>query len=300
MTAMNEITYVDSDKNLSDLRLGGDYDSDPLESLEEFAGGDDFSLFDASSFGLSEGDFTLDFGDPESSALSPHDRFQESLESAQSNLPKFRGRGRQKTVERVNEEDFFEGAERNAYLLIKGYRDWLFDGKATPEELLQAVDFFFTMHDNDCITFKACCEVLRVRPDVVRMRMQYEWWLRGTRFTGPFDFFTVPVPDMIQGEIYYYGGDAGYALAREVWVQPGISEEELLEAVARLDGFTRTELSFALQALEEHFLLSKEWGWYLTGRNPMLMNTRASSIYGREHSVGGSFHWSRLFGQIFD
>ncbi len=297
---MNEINYVASDEDLPDSWDSGDRDHAPDQPTEEPGGGDDFSLFDASSFGLSEDEFTLDFGDDEDRSESPHQRFEQSFKTAQGRLPKFGGRGRQKTIEKVDAEDFAEGAERNAFLIIKGYRDWLFGGKSTPAEVHQAVDFFFTMFDDDDCTFKTCCEVLRVRPDVVRLRMQYEWWLRGTQFTGPFDFFTVPVPSILDGEISYYGSLPGCALAREMWVQPGIHEDELIGAVMELDGYSRAELLNALGACEQHFLFSKDVGWYLTGRNPMLMNTRGNSIYGKDHSIGGSFHWSRLFVQTFD
>lgn len=181
--------------------------------------------------------------------------------------------------------------------MVRGYRDWLLESRYTPEQRLQALQFFFSDIDDGDITFDQCCAVLRVRSDVLRMRFQYEWWLRGTEFTGPFSFSTVPVPKSIEGEICYYGGACAYALAREAWVQPGISESELIQYVCddSYGLYKPAQLMAGLAVCQERFILSKVRGWYLTGRNPMLMNMRIVSKFGKETSIGGSFYWSALF-----
>ena len=174
----------------------------------------------------------------------------------------------------------------------------LFKPKPKPQEIAAAIAFFFTVTDDGGITFKSCCDVLRAREDVLRLRIQYEWWLRGTIFTGPFPFMVVPVPRDIAGEVIYYTGKAGYALAREAFIQPGIEQGELLDVVRNQERASLRELSTALDHLEDRFLMSSQAGrWWTTGRNPMLLLMRVSS---QNSSVavqrGGSIHWSRLFG----
>jgi hypothetical protein len=174
----------------------------------------------------------------------------------------------------------------------------LFGGKGTTKVMLEAIRFFFAADASESeITFGLCCDVLQARVDVLRLRMQYEFWLRGTVFTGPCNFLAVTVPRTIAGEITHYGGDEGYALAREAWVQPGISGEELMGSVMELDGFSLRALRAALEHLEARCLLSCAAGrWYVTGRNPLLLAIRGDNRYGVEVVRGGSFYWSRLFG----
>lgn len=288
--------YVASNENLPGAGVPGDSPGDSVGSVEDGGGGADFSLFDPGVFGLSENDLDVDFLDDEEGGGRPRDAFEELAHPAQGHLPKPGRRGRKKALARITEEDFEEGAERNAFLIVEDYARKLFGNRADERSIREAVSFFFTVEDNGAITFPLCCEVLRARADVIRLRIQYEWWLRGAVFTGPFPFTTVPVPKMIAGEALYYAGDAGFALARETWVQPGVGHDELLGAVAELDGFSEPELVKAVETLQDKFILSKERGWYLTGRNPLLQNIRYESIYGVSVTVGGSIHWSRLFG----
>ena len=184
-------------------------------------------------------------------------------------------------------------------MIVEDQSRKLFGLKRTTQTMLEAMRFFFAANDSDTdITFSLCCDVLQARADVLRLRMQYEFWLRGTVFTGPWDFLAVTVPRTIAGEISHYGGDEGYALARESWVQPGITGDELLASVMHLDGFTQRQLQTALSQLEERCLLSCSSGrWYVTGRNPLLLAIRGGNRYGVEVARGGSFYWSHLFGQ---
>ena len=52
-----------------------------------------------------------------------------------------------------------------------------------------------------------------------------------------------------------------------------------------------------LEQLEQRFLMSNQAGhYYVTGRNPLLLNLRAEHMHGQV-ARGGSFHWSKLFGK---
>jgi hypothetical protein len=293
-----ENTHVKHNSDLSgaDLHRGGDRDR--LEPTASRTGRTDFSLFDAGLFDDLEHGLSLgDLGSEDDQSVS-RNFDQESHHAQKSDFPQLARRRRPKALGRLTEEDFEPGAQRSAFSLIDHYAHILFKSKPKPQNIAAAIAFFFTGTDDGGITFKSCCEVLRAREDVLRLRIQYEWWLRGTIFTGPFPFMAVPVPRDIAGEVAYYAGKAGYALAREAFIQPGIEQSELLEVVKKEERATLRELTKALDSLEDQFLMSSQAGrWWTTGRNPMLLLMRVSS---QNSSVavqrGGSIHWSRLFG----
>lgn len=293
-----ENTHVEHDSDLSgaDLHRGGDRDR--LGPTASRTGRTDFSLFDAGLFDDLEHGLSLgDLGSEDDQSVS-RNFDQEPHHAQKSDFPKLARRRRPKAVGRLTDEDFEPGAQRSAFSLIDHYAHILFKPKPKPQDIATAIAFFFTGTDDGGITFKSCCDVLRAREDVLRLRIQYEWWLRGTIFTGPFPFMAVPVPRDIAGEVVYYAGNAGYALAREAFVQPGIEQSELLEVVSKAERSNPSQLRTALDHLEELFLMSSQGGrWWTTGRNPMLMLMRLATL---KSSVavqrGGSIHWSRLFG----
>ena len=131
---------------------------------------------------------------------------------------------------------------------------------------------------------------------VLRLRIQYAWWLRGPAFTGPFNFASTPLPDLLRGEVLFRGNMIGCSIADEIWQQPGISTEELCEVMAA-SGMSAASVVQALEELQETYLISKASGWYFTGRNPVLMNMNAPSAFNVQYEKGGSVHWTRLFGR---
>jgi hypothetical protein len=289
--------YVSSSQNLSTDSMCRDSDSHLLESSQNSLGGTNFSLFDPGFFGNTKDNLFVDFLDNEESDRLPHSDLEKFSDASQSNISK-PSRRRTKSLRKLTEDDFEEGAERNAFLIVDGFAKKLFSNKSSQKTFTSAIAFFFTISDDgNGITFPLCCDVLGARANIIRLRIQYEWWLRSSIFTGPFPFHTVPIPKIVAGEIMYYGGEKGYALAREMWVQPGISTNELISSIIELDGHSKRDLQSALEHLEERFLVSCQTDrWYLTGRNPLLMNIRAESIPNLRTIRGGSFHWSRLFG----
>lgn len=164
-------------------------------------------------------------------------------------------------------------------------------------DVVEAVKFFFQDPDvEDGLSFDLCTAVLGARADVLRLRIQYEWWLRGTIFTGPFNFPSTPLPELLRGEVLYRGNMIGCSIADEIWQQPGITTEELLEVMAASD-VSHSSVEQALVDLQETYLISKASGWYFTGRNPVLMNMNAPNAFNAQYEKGGSVHWTRLFGR---
>jgi hypothetical protein len=293
-----ENTHVEHDTDLPGAELYRGGDRDRMDPFAHSAGRADFSLFDAGLFGDFEHDLSLDGLVSEDDQSLSFNSDQEPHHAEEGDFPKPSRRRRPKALSRLTEEDFEPGAERSAFSIIDHHAHCLFKPKAKPQDITAAIAFFFTVTDDGGITFKSCCDVLRAREDVLRLRIQYEWWLRGTIFTGPFPFMAVPVPRDVASEIVYYSGNAGYALAREAFVQPGIEQAELLEVVSTAERSNPSQLKIALDHLEERFLMSSQAGrWWTTGRNPMLMLMRLATL---KSSIavhrGGSIHWSRLFG----
>lgn len=236
------------------------------------------------------------------------------LAHAAANLAsKSRRRRPLETLITFSEEDFEEGAVRNAFMVVKentlallkppgaaGRDPRSAAARQADMRMLKALEFFFGVVPCEAgVTFQQCCDVLETRIDVFRLRIQYEWFLKGTIFSAPFPFITARLPAILDGPLHFYGGPAGYALAREAWVQPGISREELIGLVAKLDGFSVSQCVKALEALDEQMLMSYELGWYVTGRNPLRLRLAREQARGWSAEVGGTIHWSGLFGRTF-
>ena len=154
------------------------------------------------------------------------------------------------------------------------------------------------------VDLELCCEVLGVRPAVLRLRVQYEFYLRDVMFTRPFGFAMAVLPTIISRELDFFPGPLGKMLASIAWLQPGITHGLLLRTAAdrmqrdAADAAYRREAEKALEYMEEKYYMSIQHGWYTTGRNPFRMLRDWKLKYGRDwETVGGSMHWSRLFGR---
>ena len=192
----------------------------------------------------------------------------------------------------MTEEDFEVGAERVAFRVIKANVDCMFDRKRKPEDHLKAALWVFGDMRSD-YDIENCCLVLGTRCDVLRLRIQYEFW-RHWYVPIQFPFSIDLVPDTVEGEINMVGGREGKALARTAWSQPGIRSAELLTQVSQETGKEIEHLRNTLKALSDRYLMSqKNDSWYLTGRNPILraMDIEAATCRAPRNNLS----WSRMF-----
>lgn len=228
--------------------------------------------------------------------LAP-DRAAELDAAAQRHLPHARKGSRKKeALISFSEEDFEEGAQRSAFVIIKAYKNRLFGTTSTDAERWKAIRWFFTIEDDGVEpTFALCCQAFAARIDVLRLRIQYEFFLRWWVAPQPFPFLAVPLPDLMDGECGYIAGDIGRDLAAAAWRRPGILTDEL---VAQVTQHRVAEAHTALQRLDDRGILCERDGgyWFLTGRNPFLMRQRLAEKRGARSlaQIGGSVHWSRL------
>ncbi|MBK6616117.1 hypothetical protein [Ottowia sp.] len=270
-----------------------DSDSSDLYPDEGPGDGAFLDLFDPGVFGYSESDVLVGLvGSEEGDELASRSA-QELNDAATRSLSDAR-QGTRKKSELVSfSEEDFEGPQRDAFILIRHHKNLLFGASSKPADQWRAIDWFFTYVDNGHEpTFDLACRAFGARIDVVRLRIHYEFFLRW--FSSPIDFpfETVPVPDIIAGEVAYIGGEAGQRLASAAWVRPGIRTADLLAAAG-----TSREYTAALAQLEDKLILCQqsEGYWYLTGRNPYLLRQRLSESHGHLNAnLGGSIHWSRM------
>lgn len=285
---------IQPSEQLADL---GDWDFVPPTAGStdpSVLGGSDFDLFDPVYPGDLHERSTLDLvGDEEDSDLPP-DGVHELGAAAQRHLPNSRKGTRKKAaLISFDEDDFEPGPQRDAFVIVRSYKNLLFGTSSTPAQRWKAIEWFFTIADDGReVTFALCCQALGARIDVVRLRIHYEFFLRWWISPTEFPFLTVPVPDTIDGEIAYVSGEIGRDLATVAWNNPGITTDNLLAAVGGGQAATRV-----LQRLEEKFILCNQsaGNWYLTGRNPYLLRKALEEAKGGvNRAMGGTIHWSRL------
>ena len=194
----------------------------------------------------------------------------------------------------VTAEDFDEGPERDAFLLVYGSAWDLFEGEHAASRKL-ALALFFCASDLQ-LTFDDAVLALGkgIRPDIFRARLMVEFWLRerdalmtqkpAGRWVMPhLGFSARPLPEAFERLVLAHCFDASreaLALASEIWVHPGVDEATVIgRAAERLlrQGVPLDEglLTLALELLLSGFLVSPvgvygKSNLYFTAKNPIL------------------------------
>jgi hypothetical protein len=195
----------------------------------------------------------------------------------------------------ITHEDFEQGPQRDAFLLIYGYAENLFvsndDGK-----IERAIEFFFCNRITS-ISFEeaAACIDSFIRTDVLRLRFVYEFWLRKWD-RGPLPVDAVELPSRVELMAASSGGMVAMELAHAVWMQPGICIKELFKMMT--EGETEARITLVDKALTDmlnaYILSMADKKVYVTGKNPVLefedkVNDPTMST---RHQLA-NIHWSR-------
>ena len=200
----------------------------------------------------------------------------------------------------ITHEDFEEGPERDAFLLIYGYAEHLFsDDNKQLQDL--AIEFFFCLGSKEKLNFEdaAACIDTHIRIDVLRLRIMYEFWLREWHFILP--FATVLLPSRIESVAAQYGDFIGIDVAREAWFEPGIEAPELIKKVSSRNPNASTQIIVStIENLMLHHVISENTSseltrFYTTGKNPILLQQESITGQGRIRQTLHQIHWSRLF-----
>ncbi|NJN37155.1 MAG: hypothetical protein HC794_09045 [Nitrospiraceae bacterium] len=177
------------------------------------------------------------------------DRLSQLRHAAQGHVSVARRRGPLQALskgQKFDEEDFEAGVEREAFQIVRGFAQRLFQ-PLNVQDIESAIRWFFTIGAPEHITFDLCCRVLEVRPEVFRLRCHYEFFLRDVMFARPLPFETVPVPTVISRELAYFPGEVGRCLAGCAWRQPGIEHAQLHASAQEV--FGRDDEKFASESI---------------------------------------------------
>lgn len=272
-----------------------------------------------------EGSLFLDTLDGEV-PLQESSGFGEELGDASSNiislafrgLEKRRGQNKKagiKTEVYITHEDFEEGYERDAFLLIYGHAYNLFepDTNQSPEEQIEstarAINFFFCLSNED-VTFEDAANALssgfapdeQVRIDVVRLRFMYEFWQcwKVIPNLGP---LACLLPSRIEASAAFHAGVEGTILCKQAWQSPGLSIDQLIDRVIYVLGDShfymgkdpRDVLMDCIDRLLLEYVLSARGdNIYVTGKNPSRMiedRLKDKKNSGNQDTIW----WSKLF-----
>lgn len=228
----------------------------------------------------------------------PYDSLSAPVFEQGDSLPfiaKQRKGARKEELKSVSLEDFEEGAQRwAAGTLIAAVRRY-FATVERPKECAEVARWIFGTPQGGA-SFDNCCHVNETRPDVLRMRIQFELWRRGKSAKAPFDF-AHELPAFLSNKALFTAGFAGVKVAKLLWMSPGIENEALR---AELDAAGRR----ALEVMADMYMASPvetaPYRWYLTGINPILeehdrrANADMSSY--RPNARNPEFSWSSRFG----
>lgn len=273
----------------------GPNDADPSDTSGD--SGAVFDLFDPAFFGIDSADWPVDAVDDKDALDRPSIDPQKFDQAEKKYLSFARKREGRQALKKITVDDFDTREERVSFLAVEKHKTDLFGHKSSLEKRKTAIEWFFCHADDDGLTFPACCSLLDSRPDVLRLRIHYEFWLRWMIFAEEFPFMTVPVPEIIRGEVMYNAGINGVEVAQEAWMQPGLTTETLLMRSAGVSSYNQVPSDYkkALDILESNYSMSVQHeAWYLTGRNPLLQRLDQEKVRGRS-IAGVSVHWSKLF-----
>ncbi|KVV40941.1 hypothetical protein WT27_13535 [Burkholderia territorii] len=182
--------------------------------------------------------------------------------------------------------------------MIYGYIHTLWEQNVPSDIRWDALNFIYSMFgDRQGMSLELCCDVLDARADVLRLRVNFELWLRDLPLEQPLGVNLVPFPEILDANVSYVTSDydegrLGQALAMAAWRWPGIAQEALLDRAAKVVVCDPQLLVEPLEVMEEFNILSRgarSGGWYLTGKNPINFALHRGS--GR----GGSYSWSEAF-----
>jgi len=286
---------------------GSDFDYAALANISN----EDFGDFDSSALGSalfqpSNLDYSESFSGTSGSDFEFTDAENAIIRFARGTTSRTRGRntGTKKEKAYITHEDFDEGIERDAFLLIYGYSENLFDTidkkPFDPDDLKKkrAIEFFFCntiggIHLEEALT----CIDSQIRVDVLRLRFQLEFWMR--EWTLPaMPATAVPMPTRIELMAAQHEGSHGIALAREAWFQPGLKASELIERIC--DGESEKAIEAVKRAfigLADNYIISLTADKvYTTGKNPIQeLEDQANDPTMRNRGRLANLYWSRKF-----
>jgi hypothetical protein len=158
---------------------------------------------------------------------------------------------------RVTEEDYDEGPERMAFLLVRDRARACYHKVSRAYDQSTSLRWIFSASMDDEISLDLACSILEARPDAVRVRVQMEFFERMACFEEKLPGFLHPVPFFIKSAAQFHAPFYGEQVVTAIWEKPSIRTEELLE-FAPVD---------TLHVLSEKGIIAQQLDrWYILGR----------------------------------
>lgn len=181
----------------------------------------------------------------------------------------------------IDEQDYKEGPQRYAFELIKDNCRDAYVKSVKDKDRYQAIEWMFIPNHTD-ISFDICCQALGARPNLIRIRLMYQFFRGWLVFPAPLPFTSQGLPEVICGEILYNEGENGLLLAKRIWSWPSIT-------IARIEEFAKErkikDWVAILDRMDEKGMIANRTGnLYFTGRNPSEMSTVKRN----------AFNWTKL------
>lgn len=161
------------------------------------------------------------------------DPFKELVESAFKDIP-YVGKtkkGLRKARLRTYGEEDFDDLQRKIFILLRGYVHDTLQNSGKVKEALQWL--FGIPEDDEIFSFDRCCQAMEADPDVVRARIQAEYYRRWLLFDTPLllDFLSYPPPSEDITRATLSAGFYAKNLLEVVWIWPSIPVDKLRHAV---------------------------------------------------------------------
>lgn len=291
-----------------------DTDTDPLDDalrpdpLDPVWG--DWQNSDAFSGYVSGSDLPLDDSLGENGVSGLLDGREEYRLTSQANLSFSQRRrlaqGRDavgQAKDEIDEDWFEEGAAREAFTIIRDHAlNLQLHKPSLPKDKLQyrmdALAFFFVETNLTSFSLDECCAAIdhSVRPDVLRLRLTYEFYLRWLRLPQlPVD--SVGIPQVILNRLAFAARVQGdLEMLTAIWFAPGIDAAAVIQAAEPQSAKHTFELQTCLAKWEEAGLIACQGEHtYLTGRNPQGEFARHAMPGTEGRARASTISWSRLF-----
>lgn len=195
----------------------------------------------------------------------------------------------------VTIDDFDSEEERvAAHFLISAFMT-LEKHKKYPKEALEAAKWVFN-EPNSSLTFEDCCYVHEARPEVIRLRFQFEFWRQSIVFPE-FKLSDTQACDIAQQKAFAVGGFAAMNIINTVWRQPSIKYKDLIK---RIDKKNHHLIDILLDSYVLSESSTKARNIYVTGINPIRQDqdrpgTIARPSYRIDRTRRNEFSWSSQF-----
>lgn len=169
----------------------------------------------------------------------------------------------------VTKEDWEETEESESFVRIKDACRLACNINTKPPARKKAIDWVFESgkEDKDGITFDLCCAALESRSDLLRVRLQYQFF-ENHIISEPLPFLAHGIPQIMRSEIEYFCKPGCLQIASVLWDNPGLRLDLLSE---RLD-INPTDIEPLITSLETAGYAGLWLGhaWFI-GKNPLVM-----------------------------